>query len=276
MRVQYDNKLMSSFMLFLDNQIQTRGLAYTNYSGQFFPVTSPIQGYSAYAAPFKQLCNDTSISGANVMTGVYLNGNFCNIGQSGLTAINHNEGAVYFSGQLPTNTVVSGRYAIKEIGMEITDEPESKLLFQTKYVQKSKFNQVLSGLPLDTKTIPIIFLKAQDTAAPHAAFGGVRDNKMTIRAVILAENEFQRVAACNIMKNLTFSGFPVISSLPFDYLGNFTGVNYNYTNVSVDTQGSPLITEVKVNRLSYQLEDDYRYLGKSSAMVDFSISTFMR
>lgn len=276
MKVQYDNRLMSSFMLFLDNQIQTRGFAYQNYSGQLYPVNTPYQGLYAYAAPFRQLCNDTSISGANVMSGVYVNGTFVTVGQSGLSAINHTQGTVYFTAPFSANTVVSGRYAIKDINIELTDLPESKLLFETKYVVKSKFNQTVSGLDSDVRILPAVYLKMMDGDAAHAAFGGIKDNQIKLRAIIMAENEFQRIAVCNILKNLAFSGFSVAASTPFDYLGNFTGTNYNYNTLSVSTEGSPLITEVTVKNLSNLLADDYRNLGRTAAMADFTVSTFMR
>jgi len=274
MKLQYDNKLVSSFLLYLDREIQSKGQAYQNYSGLLYKVTSPINGLFAYAAPFKQLVNDTSITGANVMTGVYLNGTFVTIGTSGLHSINHYQGVAYFTGQLASSVTVSGRYAIKDINTETTDQEEHKVLFETKYAPKSKFNQTLSGLATDVKTLPSIFLKYKGGDAYPAAFGGIRDNKIIIRALILTESEFQRIATCNILKNFTNRTFSIVNSTPFDYLGNYTGLEYNYDNLSFDTVYSPLITDVKVKDIP--LVGEYAKLGARAAMVDFTISTFMR
>jgi len=274
MQVQFDNRLISSFLLFLDNQIQSKGVCYTNYSGRLYPITSPYQGLYAYATPFKQLCNDTSISGANVMSGVYLNGVFVTVGQSGLYSINHKQGTAYFTGQLSSSVVVSGRYAIKDFNIELADQVEYKLLYETKYVTNSKFNQTLSGLPLDVKTAPVIFLRPKNIENKPFAFGGIDDNEMKIRAIIVADNEFQRIGVCNILKNLNLKGFSIVNSTPFDYLGNFTGLNYSYSGLSYDTVYSPLITEAKV--IDVPRVGELENFGRATAIVDFSISTYMR
>ena len=271
---QFDANYISSFLLYLDNKILTKGLAYTNYSGLLYKINSPYSNLYAYATPFKQLVNDSSISGANIMTGLYLNGNFVNVGQSGLYSINHKEGIAYFTSSLPTNTSVSGRYAIKDINLEITDQLEYKLIFDTKYIVKSKFNQVLSGLPSDTKTLPSIFLKVKNTDSKVIAFGGIQDNNITLRALVLADSEYLRLSVCNIMKSLSLHPFSLVNSTPFDYLGNYTGLDYNYNNLSFNTGYWPLIIDVKVKDIP--LVREYRNLEANVSAVDFTLSTFWR
>jgi hypothetical protein len=275
MRAQFDNRLLSTFRLLVDHEIQDKGLAYTNYSGRLFPTRSNRAGLYAYAAPFKQLCNDTSISGANVMSGVYVNGNFVTLGQSGLHSINHYQGVAYFTGQFSAATTVSGRYAVKDINVETSDLPESKLLFETKHSKRPGFNAPITGLPIDTKTLPALYLKMKDTDAMPAAFGGIKDNKVKIRGTLLVENEFQRLAVCNILKNLTHTGFGVVDNTPFDYLGNYTGVNYSFPNLSFRTDVNSLITDVKASEVSWRSAEDLESVGNSYATIDFTITTFM-
>ena len=76
MKPQYDNKLLSSFLLYLDNKILSKGEAFVNHSGLFYPVENFFNGYYTYAAPYKQIVSDASITGANKLTGIYLDGNF--------------------------------------------------------------------------------------------------------------------------------------------------------------------------------------------------------
>jgi hypothetical protein len=274
MRVMFDNKLLSSFLLFVDHEIQSSGLAYTNYSGLLYPVESKVSGLYAYATPFRQLCNDTSVAGANILSGVYLNGSFTSIGQNGLHSINHNLGTAYFTGQLSSSVVVSGRYAIKDFNIEITDQLEYKLLFDTKYVTNSKYNQVLSGLASDVKTSPAVFLRPKVLENLPFAFGGIDDNHIDIRAIVIADNQFQRIAVCNILKNLYFKQFQIVQSTPFDYLGNFTGLNYSYETLAFDSSYTPIIFKAKV--VDVPLVGDFQNVPRSVAMVDFSIDTIMR
>lgn len=268
---QYENKLISSFLLHIDHRIQSYGLAYTNYSGLLYPIPSMIYGQYAYATPFKQLCNDISVSGAQIMSGVYLNGNHVSIGQSGLSAINHYEGAVFFNNPLPANTVVSASYAVKDFSVEITDQPEYKLLFETKYLTSTKYNQTLSGLDLDTKTSPIIFLRSKVGNPEPFALGGIENKKKTIRAIVIADTEYQRVAVCNILKDLMYSPFYITTQLPFDAAGNMTGINYNFNNLTQSSGYFPWIFNVK--EVDIPRADTFRTMPKNMSMVDFNIQT---
>lgn len=258
----------------MDHEVQRRGQAYTNYSGLFYPVSGTRSDTFTYSAPYKQLCNDTSISGAQVMSGVYLNNNLISVGQSGLKYINHYEGALYFTGKLPNNTRISGNYAIKEFNVRLTDKPDWKLLFETKYVTNSKYNQTLSGLPFDVQTCPSIFIKVKDSQNVPFAFKSMDDNVMQIRTVVVADSEFEKVAACNILKNLSYRPINLINNTPFDSLGNMTGVNYNYDTLSVDSAYLPWIMGVKV--IDVPQQGPYQDINKNMAIVDFELSTVMR
>ena len=46
-------------------------------------ISGAYNGYYTYAAPYKQIVSDASITGANQLTGIYLDGNFIVPGQSG-------------------------------------------------------------------------------------------------------------------------------------------------------------------------------------------------
>ena len=269
---QLDNKILSTFLLTIDNKILSKGQAFINYSSYFYPVAnSYFYGKYAYTCPFKSLCNDTSISGANVLSGVYLNGNYVSIGQSGLSAINHYQGAIYFNNPLPINTIISGNYAIKDFTIEITDEPEYKLLFETKYTPSFKYNQTVSGLDLDVKTFPIIFLRTKNDDDEPFALGGIENKKKIIRAVVVADTEYQRMAVCNILKDMMYSPLFLIHSVPFDTMGNITGINYNFTNLVRDTAYYPWIMKVKTSDV--QSNNEFKDLRQNISFVDFYLNT---
>jgi len=274
MRVTHDLRTISSFALYLDHVITEKGGAFTNYSGLLYRISSPSQGLYAYATPFKYLGNDASITGMNVISGVYLNSTLVNIGTSGLYSINHNEGVAYFTGQLPASTNISGHYAVKDFGIKITDQPEFKLLLETKYVINSKYNQTLSGLATDVITAPIIFLKYKQTENKPFSFGGIDDNSIKIRAIIIADSEYLKIGACNILKNLNWSGFYLVDSTPFDFKGSYTGAVYNYNNLNFDTDYTPFVKEVRI--FDVPPVGEYENMPKNAAIADFEIFCAMR
>ncbi len=272
---QFDNQILTSFALLLDNKIQSNGRAFTNFSGLLYQTPSSYQGLTAYSTPFRSLCNDTSVVGANIMTGVYFNGNFITVGQSGLVKINHDLGTAYFSGNVPSTTVISGRYAVKDFNIAITDELEYKL-FETKYVFNPKYNQTLSGLASDIKIAPIIYIRPKDLENKPFAFGRIDENTIDIRTIVIADNQFNKTAVCNILKNLNMTVLPLVSSTPFDYMGNYTGLNYNYSGTSSDTTYYPTIWSAKVIGIGRNNTAETENLSRNSAIVDFSIRTIMR
>ena len=97
MKSQFDNLVTSSMVLFLDNKICSQGEGFTNHSGTIYPITNSYFSYETYALPFKQIIADNSISGAHIMSGVYINNSFTKIGERNLVGINHYRGQVYFN-----------------------------------------------------------------------------------------------------------------------------------------------------------------------------------
>jgi|SRR5882724_119143 len=269
---QLDNLVVSSFLLFIDHEIQRQGNSYSNKSGLFYPEQSDVSGLYIYSCPYLQLCNDTSISGANIMSGIYLNGVFVKVGQSGLVAINHYDGDVKFNTPLPKNTVVSGNFAVKDFNIYLADQPDYNIILSDKYSSNPKYAQQATGIPLGNKIMPAVFLVPKEQEAKDLVFGGIDDNAMRIRAMVVCENVYQRVAVCGILKNFKLRQFPLIASTPFDYLGNMTGINYNYTGLPYYGLYSPFVRRAKVNEIPEV--GSYTDVTKQFAMVDFDVSVW--
>jgi len=270
---QLDNKVVSSFLLFVDHEIQRQGItAFQNQSSLFYPDENEIQGFYTYACPYKQLCNDVSISGANIMSGVYLGNSYVSIGQSGLKYINHYDGSVTFDHQIPKNIPISGSFAVKDFSVYVSDQPDYQIVMNDKYHSNPKYAQQATGMNQDEKSMPAVFLVPKDQETKPLAFAGVDDNYMRIRAVVVCENVYQRVAVCGILKNLRLKQMKLVTSTPFDYLGNMTGINYDYTTVPMSDLYYPLITKAKV----IEVPQAHSFLDseKQISMIDFDISSW--
>jgi hypothetical protein len=270
-----DTRIISSFLLWIDHQIQSNGQAFTNVPMRFYPTTSPYSGYGTYTTQYKPICNDTAVSGANILSGVYLNGNYVSVGQSGLKAINHYKGALYFSGQLPPSTVISGNGALKEINVKLTDKTDWHILFETQYVPNGT-NPVppTTGLKIDSENTPILFLRVKGQENRPFGFAKLDNQTIYMRAILIADNEFQKIGVTSLLKNLNLTSFPIVTSTPFDSLGNMTGLNYNYDTVPKDLSVTPIVLSVKV--IDVPQQGDYKSIIRNMAMADFEISTVAR
>jgi|TARA_B100001964_G_C14145528_1_gene559519 hypothetical protein len=294
MKIQFENSLMSSFLLYVDNKVLKKGSAYTNHSGYFYPVTNSFRDYDVVASPFKQFVYDTSVTGATVMSGIYYDTStptsttfdgrahnqykFIKVGTSGFQSISHHEGSVYFdTGNFITNGSyrVSGEYSVKDFNTYITQENEEDLLFETKYYLKPKTNQTMTGLAPDAEPYPAIFLKSIGSVNEPFAFGGLDNTIVTARAVILSDSAYKLDAVCSILRDTARDYVPLMTSeeLPFMAHGALTGLEYNYDTLKTNkvTNNSGIyISRVNVSK-NVAKQSDMKNVNTNvfTAFVDF-------
>lgn len=272
MKQRADNKILSSFALYLDHFVQEEGEAYVEATGRFYPINTRYNGLYAYACPYRQLCNDVSVSGANVMSGVHINGTFIEPGESGLFGIDHYRGIAYFDAPLSASAQVTGSFSVKDFGIEITDRPEEQLLFGTKYFVNGTQEAIKSGLAEGAQTAPIIYIRPTNSELEPFCFGGVYMNSQNVRLVVVADNQFKLVAVCDILKGLKYKTFEVYDELPF--MANTrinTGQLYSYDDLSVNSGYAPLILDAKV--INITPKGEFEKLRLNIAFVDLNIST---
>jgi len=272
MKAQLDNVLMSSMIMWMDNTILKRGEAFQNYNSQFYPITNIYNGFYSYGLPFKQVVNDSSISGANLLSGVYVNNSFITVGQSGLTGINPFQGQVYFTGNQAGKTL-SGTYAVKDFNIYLTNQPEEELLFETEYKIRPKTTQNPTGLAIESITYPCIFLKNNGGTNEPFALGGQDQTMMEVRAVVLADNMFNLDAVCSLLKDTARKYVPLINNSPFNVFGALNSGYFNYNSL---TSGINLsndafyITEVNISKIFANLNTKNNQVFP--AFVDFTLS----
>jgi len=274
MKVNYQNSLTSSFLLYLDNTVLKRGEAYTNVSGAFYPVSGVYSNYFTYAAPYKQIVSDASISGVNQMTGVYLNGNFIVPGQSGLVAINHYDGQLIFSSN-KSGQALSGNYAIKDYNVYLTDKSEDYILFSTKIDPKSKRNITARGLEVNEITYPAIFLTMINSQNDPFAFGGVDMTKTYFRTIIMSNSVFSLDAVCGILRDSAHNFFRMVNNndLKLNGMSAYTGSQFNYAAIA--TGETVYIADASVSRINKINSSEYVNLNPDvySAFVDFDLES---
>jgi hypothetical protein len=271
MKVQLDNILMSSMLMWMDHVILKKGEAYKNFSSQFYPVTNIYNGFYTYGLPFKQVVCDSSISGANILSGVYVNNNFKTIGQNNLTGISPQNGQVYFTSNQGVSTI-SGNYAVKDFNLYLTNQPEEEILFESQYQARPKTTQTPTGLAIEAITYPCVFLKNNGGINQPFAFGGQDNTQISVRAVVMADNMFNLDALCSILKDTARDYVPLINS-PFNNFGGLESGHYNYDsltqNIDVGVNGF-YISEVNVSKIFANLNAKNNQVFP--AFIDFTLN----
>ena len=242
MKTQFENRVMSSLLLFVDHVLLKNGDAYTNHTSYFEETTQSFANYYSYGSPFKQLVSDSSISGSPgysapaIMSGAYINSGgwkFFPVGTSGLNSINYRQGEVNLTTQITGASRISGTYAIKDFNTYLTTLTEEEILFETKYKVRPKTLQTTTGLAPGTQTYPAIFLKGSLSDNVPFSFGGCDQTNINVRMVVLADSAFDLDGACSILKDVVKSNVYLIQDeLPFNAIGAYTGKAYNYTGIA--------------------------------------------
>ena len=278
---QFDNILMTSMLFWLDNKILTNGQAYTNYQSVFYPLPNMYYGYYTYGAPFKQMVIDCSISGANIISGIYINGSFTLPGQNNLTGIDSSNGQLYFNSPVSNSTtVLSGNYAVKDFNIYLTSKTEENVLFETQYQINPKTYQNPTGLPLGSETYPVIYLKYQGGKNKPLAFGGYDQTIGNVRVIILADSVFSLDAVTSIMRDTSRELIPLIypNEMPFNSLNSVNSPDhcFNYKKLTANktnTDDYLYINEVNVTKTDTRLLTATNSLNRNvySAFVDFEV-----
>lgn len=276
MKQQFDNQVISSFLMWFDHTLLEKGDAYYTVNSTFPANSSYFKNYYAYNGPYKGLVYDTSITGATVMTGVYVNNVKYNLGSGPVSGINYYEGQVYSpSGSLN----VSGTYSVKEFNVLLTSQPEETLLFETQY---SKRNKLPTGILKDslaenTITYPVVFLKNNGSSNTPAAFGGTDETRVDVRAIVIADSQYNLDAVCSLFRDRNYDNVPLIdqSDNPFNVLGSFkNNAPFNYNTVTAGKDYC-MIDRVSISKIS-SVRNKENMLNPSAyfALIDFELIKF--
>ena len=121
MKEQFQHKLTTSFFLWFDNFLLKHGEAYSNKTGQFYYYEDSRldSDYRAYGSPYKQWVTDSSITGANIPTGVHF-GNEAS-GRSDGIVFDFDNGRVLVEGSV-TGSTITGEFAVKDFSVYITND----------------------------------------------------------------------------------------------------------------------------------------------------------
>jgi hypothetical protein len=277
MQAQWENLVVSSLMLYVDHTVCSNG-GYTNHSGEFYKTQKQYNQFDSYSLPFKQIVSDQSVSGANVMESVSIDGSLTAPSAYGLAGILHHKGTVLFD---PANSPASsanitGSFAVKEFNIYITTKAEEDLLFKTAKQINPKLPQTSDGLDPNTEAYPAIFLKNMGGTMDPIGFGlGMDDTVSYVRAIVLSSSAFSLDAVCGLLKKSAKTKIPVIQDLPFNAIGAYTGLSYDYQSLSANPPAHAWLWNVSVSKIMPQTSgmSDLN-LDVFAAFVDFEVRSF--
>src|SRR3990167_8796488 len=103
MKLQHTNLVLASTKCWIENILLRKGECFSNSSGYFYDIKDVWSNRFTYALPYQPLVSDASVTGASIMSGIFLDRTYITPGNSGLIDINFERGQVYFSSGLGSN-----------------------------------------------------------------------------------------------------------------------------------------------------------------------------
>tara|TARA_Y100000004_G_scaffold188865_1_gene243641 strand:+ start:1722 stop:2570 length:849 start_codon:yes stop_codon:yes gene_type:complete len=254
MKEQFQHKITTSFFLWFDNFLLKKGEAFSNKTGTFFYYDDPHldSTYKAYGSPYKQWVTDSSITGATIPTGVFIDASFS--GRSDGIVLDFDNGRALVSGDV-TGSTITGEFAVKDFNVYLTNDTEDDLIIENKYMINSRLP---SGpdtyIPPYDDVVPAIFVSTSVSENKPFAFGGMETTCVHANAVVLAEDTYQLDGVLSIFMdsvNEVFTPIPM-SGYPITELGDLKNNEYNYTGAKepYDTEQQFVVDKVKVSKLS--------------------------
>jgi hypothetical protein len=281
MTPQFINRIVPSFKLFIDHEMLDRGNAYVNItSGKLYNTSDPhFPDKTIYSSPYRQFVSDSSILGANIPSGVYINNTFTPRG-SGNLRIDYDLGRGIFDSSISKSLPsVSCSYAYKEYNVYYAESQDESLIFDAKYpVRPTDLAGNTNTDPLEYSelTYPCIFIKTQYTENVPFSFGGLDESEVDIRCIFLADSPYLLDAGISIASDMGRKYFPILYpvDMPFNIYGDYKYSNFNYLNLCGNYSKTgilmALVESVKISKFAPSAN---KLIGQNTygAFADFTV-----
>lgn len=284
MKPQFQHQVITSFSLWIDHTILTRGEAYQNIDATFYYQDDGRLDpeFIAFASPHKQWVTDSSVDGAEVIQGITLDGRYIEKNQEGIR-YDYNNGRVVIPRLIANESSnVEGIYSVKDFNIYITDQTEEELLIETKFDTNSRFDQEINGgvKPYD-QVVPAIFISYEQGYNSPFAFGGQDITHSSIRCVVFAESSYQLDGVFSILKDLNNIAISNVgfNEHPLNEFGDLKYGIYDYKDLSeryynVKNSDSVFhIENVNVSKLNDKIAKK-SHPGLYIGFIDFQVNAY--
>lgn len=237
MKPQFQHQVVTSFALWLDHIILSKGEAFQNIQSSFYHQNDERMDpdFVSFASPHKQWVTDSAIVGANIIDKIIIDNVEIEKNKFGIR-YDYNNGRVLLPRTIANATSsIEGSYSVKDFNVYITDQTEEELLIETKFDKNSRFDQnIIGGVKPYDQVVPAIFCSYEEGLNVPFAFGGHDMTKSHIRCVVFAENSFQLDGVFSILKdfNTTTIANVGFNEHPLNEFGDLKYGIYDYADLS--------------------------------------------
>ena len=232
MKHQYQHNVTTSFAMWFDHHLLEKGEAFQNQTGVLSYYSDPRlpNSLKSFGSLYKQWVFDSSISGATVPSGVYVNGTFK--GRSDGVKIDYINGRVLSTG-IPTGAAVTGSFAVKDYNIYLTNENEEDLIIENNNLAANQqFPWTGKYVQPYDQTIPAVYIITEGFHNTPFAFGGEDESRSHIKCVVFSDTAYSLDGVLSIFADSTQKVFNLedFSNYPINEYGDVKTPPYTYND----------------------------------------------
>jgi hypothetical protein len=280
MKPTYQHTLLTSFYMWFDNYLLSKGEAYKNFQGTDFYnyADEQITNKTVFGSPYKQWVYDKSIASAKAVPSISGDGGALTAGESGMI-VDYENGRVLFNSSVSTSANISGGYSVKNFNTYVSNQNEESLIIEGKYKLNARYTRELTYVQPYEEVVPAVFLSTTTTTNEPFAFGGTDNTITQINAVAFAENTYQLDGILSIFadsskevfKNIPYTGAPLDE---FGDVKSSYSTGYDYNNVANNYPTDIcFIQNTTVSKISDRM-DKFIPLPLYVGFMDFEINKY--
>ena len=287
MKAQFDQNLLSSFYLWLENRLlksdtkaYITGLSNNFRYVDFDDIPSDMVGYQG---EYRQLVAESNIDRVN--SGFFVGTGFITGDSSanGNVYTDYNNGRILFPAASGTGLSVSGDYSVKEVNTYISHDDDLDFLLHSDFIengQSSPYFYTKDSLASESAYfLPACFVSLASSENQEFAFGGEEDTQSRVRVMVLTKDSYILDSVISRFRDTVRERITHIPYENFPYAYSFSVKDFPYKyDETVSGQGSNAmashidrVTASKVvsESLREKLNTDF-----SIGFVDFDLSTY--
>ncbi len=275
MKPQFQHKAVTSIMLWFEHFLLSKAEAYSVQTGKFtyYEDVALPSGFKAFGSEYKQSIYDSSLSGAYVPSGVYINNTFSGFNNSTLIFDTLNS-RVIASGVSSTANI-TGKFSPKEISIYFTNDTEENVILNVQeQLNQNVANQHEFYTPYEQK-LPAIYISNQSMQNKPFAFGGMNETLTKTTAVVLANQAYELDCILSIFADSYNENIPIceFDSQPLNQFGALKSGYYSYSDIKNTYKEHLFVKNVTSSKMSDRVNANLLkqlYIG----FIDFELSIF--
>lgn len=237
MKELFQHRVTNSMLMWFDHYLLEKADAFINRTGSFFYEDDPSlpSTLKSFNSRYKQWVNDSSITGASVPTGVFIDGSFS--GRANNVILDFENGRVLVDSSVANTATITGAFAVKDINVYYSNDTEEDLIIEQRFMPNPNLpaaqQSIQSGLSPYDQAIPAAFISNRGLNNRSFALGGLEESTVNFSAVVFAQSAYELDGILSVFadsKNEVIPDIPMTGH-PSTEWGDVKNDSYSYTGV---------------------------------------------